>query len=421
MHNIDVTDKDTQMEGRFEKTVLDNGLRVVTEQVPYVRSVSLGAWVQVGSRDELSHERGISHFLEHMFFKGTARRNAFDIANSLESLGGSLDAFTYRDLTCLYARVLDEDLEVALDVLADMLLNSSMEEREIEKEKRVVLEEIQNVEDTPDDLIHDLFAESIWGTHPVGAPILGTPRTVKSFNREVLAEYLARRYRPERIVLAAAGNLTHDHVVALASRLFNSLPPSAEPYVREIPGDIARADRHVQRDIGQTHIVLGARSFAYTHPRQYDLMVANTALGGGMTSRLFQQVRENLGLAYAVYSYLEAMEDTGLFSTYVACDGKRMDRALDVLKAELGVFGREGITDEELRCSKAQLRGELILGFESVDRRMSRIAREEIYTGRYHRPDELLSAIDRVTRDGVLEVSADLLAEDRLHQVTVGP
>jgi predicted Zn-dependent peptidase len=416
-----VTDKRTTPEGRFQKSVLDNGLRVVTEQVPYVRSISLGVWILVGSRDEMPHERGISHFLEHMFFKGTARRDTFDIANSLESLGGSLDAFTYRDLTCLYARALDEDLEVALDVLADMLQHSALDPKEIEKEKRVVLEEIQNVEDTPDDLIHDLFAESVWGPHPVGAPILGTPATVKSFSRDMLQAYLDRRYRPERVVLSAAGNLDHARVVELASAHFGAMQPAGEPYVRQGPAEIARENRHVRRDIGQTHICLGTRAFAYTHPRQYDLMVANTALGGGMTSRLFQKVRESLGLAYSVYSYLESLEDTGLFGTYVACDGKRVTRALDVLKAELDAFRREGITDEELRCCKAQLRGELILGFESMDRRMSRIAREEIYTGRYHRPEELLAAIDRVTREGVRAVSADLLGEERLHQITVGP
>lgn len=416
-----MTDERLAPEGHFRKSVLDNGLRVITERVPYVRSVSLGVWIQVGSRDEMPHERGISHFLEHMFFKGTARRDTFDIANSLESLGGSLDAFTYRDLTCLYARVLDEDLEVALDVVADMLQHSALDPKEIEKEKRVVLEEIQNVEDTPDDLIHDLFAESVWGPHPVGAPILGTPATVKAFSRQMLLDYLGRRYRPERIVLSAAGNLEHDRVVALAAEQFGGLPVSDDPYVRQGPADIPRQDRHVRRDIGQTHICLGTRAFAYTHPRQYDLLVANTVLGGGMTSRLFQTVRESLGLAYSVYSYLESLEDTGLFGTYVACDGKRVGRALDVLKAELDRFRRGGITEEELRCARAQLRGELILGFESMDRRMSRIAREEIYTGRYYRPEELLAAIDRVTREGVLEVSADLLSEDRLHQITVGP
>ena len=415
-----MTDDRLPAGSRFKKDVLDNGLRVVTEQVPYVRSVSLGIWVQVGSRDEDPNERGISHFLEHMLFKGTSRRDAFDIANSLESLGGSLDAFTYRDLTCLYARVLDEHLEVALDVLADMLQNPVLDPEEIEKEKRVVLEEIQNVEDTPDDLIHDLFAESIWGEHPVGAPIMGTPETIGSFSRDSLANYLHRRYRPERIVLAAAGNLAHERVVSLADTLFGGLDRSDQSYVREVPGEIAKAHRHVHRDISQTHICLGTRAFAYTHPRQYDLMVANTALGGGMTSRLFQQVRENLGLAYAVYSYLEALEDTGLFGTYVACDGKCVDRALEVLKSELSSFAGEGVSEDELRCSKAQLRGELILGLESTDRRMSRIAREEIYTGCYHEPEELLAAIDRVTRDGVVAVSADLLEEDRLHQITVG-
>ncbi len=409
------------LSGTFRKTRLENGIHVLSEHVPFVRSISLGIWVQAGSRDEQERERGISHFLEHMIFKGTEKRDAFDIAYSLESLGGSLDGFTYRDLTCFYARCLDEHLDVALDVLSDMLQYPRLDPQEITKEKGVVLEEIQNVEDTPEDLVYDLFAKSVWGRHPVGEPILGTPETVGSFTDEALREYLNRYYGPDKMVISAAGNLDHDRLVDQVARLFRGSGGSASRLVRERPRDATRTQRHYPRDIGQTHICLGTTAYAYTHPRQYDLLVANTALGGGMSSRLFQQVRERLGLAYAVYSYLEALEDTGLFGTYVACDRTRADRSIEIVRAELLRFRREGISKEELDSSRAQLKGELILGFESMDRRMSRIAREEIYTGRYHSQEELLAAINGVTQEGVLEVCEILLDEDRMHLITVGP
>ena len=405
---------------RFRKTKLDNGLRILTEQVPFVRSVSLGAWVQVGSRDERDAERGISHFLEHMLFKGTQKRDAFQIVHSLESLGGSLDAFTYRDLTCFYARCLDEHIDMALDVLLDMLQNPRLDAGEIQKEKGVVLEEIQNVEDTPEDLVHDLFARSVWGRHPVGAPILGTPETVRTFTGEALRGHLDRTYRPDRMVISAAGNLDHDHLVDMVCRLFKPSGAAGCQLVRERPTDAVRTECHYQRDVGQTHICLGTTAYAYTHPQQYDLLVANTALGGGMSSRLFQHVRERLGLAYAVYSYLEALEDTGLLGVYLACDRARAGQSIEIVRSELSRFRREGISKEELESCKAQLRGELILGYESMDRRMGRIAREEIYTGRYHSQEEWLVAINRVTREGVLEVCEALMDENRMHLITLG-
>ncbi len=407
--------------GDYQKTRLDNGIRVLTESVPHVQSLSIGVWILVGSRDEEEFERGISHFLEHMLFKGTKKRDTFAIANSMESLGGSLDAFTYRDLTCLYVRCLQEHMDKALDVLADMLLNSVLDPSEIEKEQAVVIEEIQNVEDTPDDLIHDLFAKSIWGSHPVGEPILGTRETVRSFNREILKHFLDTHYRPDRIVISAAGNVNHRQLTERVRELFDISPSSLPPWKRERPGDPDRREQHFPRDIGQTHICLGTTAYAYTHPKQYDLIVANTALGGGMSSRLFQQVRERLGLAYSVYSYVEALEDTGLFGTYLACDRKRVTTAIDVVKSELLKFQDKGITDAELSSCKAQLRSELIMGVESMDRRMSRAATEEIYTGRYFPPEEILASIGGVTAQGVLEAGRKHMNEDRMHLVTVGP
>ena len=409
------------LSGSFRRTRLGNGLRILTEAVPHVRSVSLGIWILVGSRDETASECGISHFLEHALFKGTQDRNAFDIANSLESLGGSLDAFTYRDMTCYYARCLDEHLDVALDVLADMLQNPLLDPEDVEKEKGVVLEEIQNVQDTPEDLVHDLFAKSVWARHPVGEPILGTPETVKSLTPGRLRDYLRRQYSPDRIIITAAGCLDHDRLVDRVSDLFGKSPGERSDRPRAQPLDNGGIERHYQRDIGQTHICLGATAYAYTHPRQYDLLVANTALGGGMSSRLFQQVRERFGLAYSVYSYLESLEDTGLFVTYLACDQKSAPNSVGHVRSELSRFRQEGIAPEELDSCKAQLRGELILGLESMDARMGRIARKEAYTGRYHSPEEILSAIDGVTREGVREACWDLLDDGRMHLIQVGP
>ena len=410
------------LSGAFRKSTLPNGLRVVSEQIRTVRSVSLGVWVEVGSRDETEAERGICHFLEHMLFKGTRKRSVFDIALSLESLGGSLDAFTCRDLTCFYARCLDEHAETALDVVADMLQNSQLAHSEIEKEKWVVLEEIQNVEDTPEDLIHDLFAKSVWGQHPVGAPILGIPETVKAFTQKDLQRYLHGNYRPENMVISVAGNLEHSQLVDWVGRLFGSEGGRARPCRRrEKPRRVGQSVGHFHRDIGQTHICMGTAAYAYTHPQRYELLVASTVLGGGMSSRLFQRIRERLGLAYAVYSYIEMLEDTGLFGTYLACDRTRVEQSIEAVGKEFGRLRMGGVSREELARAKAQLRGELILGLESMDTRMNRMAWEEIYTGGYHPPEDSLAGMDRVTREGVLEASLGLLDEESMHVITVGP
>ena len=407
--------------GNFRKTRLENGMRVVTEHVPHVRSVSLGIWVSVGSRDERTDEHGISHFLEHMVFKGTHKRDAFEIVYSLESLGGSIDAFSYRDSTCFYARCLDEHFDEALDVLGDILQNAQLDPKEIEKEKRVVLEEIQSVEDTPEDLVHDLFAKSVWGRHPVGEPILGTRESVSAFTPELLCDFMHRHYQPGRMIFCAAGNLDHDRFIDKLSEVFGTAVPDLSTLERARPELAHGHEQHHSRDIGQTHICLGAVGYAYTHPRTHELLVANTALGGGMSSRLFQEIRERLGLAYAVYSYLEMLEDTGLFGTYIACDQARVEQVVEIVRAELDRFRTEGISEKELESSKAQLRGELILGFESMDRRMSRMARDELYEGRLRTAEDVLARIDGVTQESMVEACKELAKEEHLHLVTLGP
>ena len=409
------------LSGKYRKTQLNNGLRIVTESVSHVRSISLGVWISIGSRDEKRENRGITHFLEHMLFKGTENRNTFEIAHSLESLGGGLDAFTSRDMTCYYARCLDEHADVALDVLFDMLMHSVLDPDEIEKEKRVVLEEIQSVEDTPDDLIHDLFAQTVWGQHPVGEPILGYPETVLGFSQQLLQSYLQQYYRPEHIVIAAAGHLDHNHIVDIIERggVFSPFEPT--PFKRLIPEPVAKTCRHYRRDIGQTHICLGTSACAYTHPRRFDQLVANTALGEGMSSRLFQEIRERRGLAYSVYSYLDLLEDTGLFGTYMACDSTRVEQAVDIVMAQLAQLKKNGLSSAELASAKAQLKGELILGQESMDKRMGQLAQQEIYFGAYCPAEDSLSNFDRVSQDSVIEVCQTMIDLDHMHRVTVGP
>jgi len=409
------------MTDNYRRTVIgSSGPTVVTETVDGVRSVSLGLWVKVGTRDEDPRQQGISHFVEHGVFKGTNDRDAFEIANSLESLGGSLDAFTSRDVTCYHARCLEEHLGIALDVLSDLVRNATFQPVEIEKERRVILEEIQSVEDDPEDLIHDLFAQSVWGRHPVGASILGTPETIGSLRPEDLFDFTRRHYLPSNIIFTAAGCLDHDRVVETVAEKFASAHMT-EHVARAIPTRAPKSFQHYHRDIGQTHFCLGTTSWPYTHPKQYDLLVANAVLGGGMTSRLFQEIREKRGFAYSVYSYVETLEDTGLFTTYMACDRGRLKDAAEIIWSELAALKESGITETELASAKAQLKGEMILGAESMNHRMSNIAYDEMYLQRYLSMNDAIAQVETVTLEGVWSACQTLHDEQGMHQVTVGP
>ncbi|MSS70779.1 MAG: insulinase family protein [Candidatus Latescibacteria bacterium] len=403
------------------KTVLPNGLRILTEQVPHVRSVSLGVWVEVGSRDEYFPHRGIIHFIEHMLFKGTAHRTAFDIAYSLESVGGQLDAFTGRDVTCFFARCLDEHVGLALEVLGDMLAHSDFDPEAMEREKGVVLEEIRNVEDTPDDLIHDVVGKSVWGDHPLGSPILGAQETVEGFRREDLIQHMQEFYTSGNIVVAAAGSLEHEAFVDAVARAI-ALPASQRfPRPRSVPPVYPGRSQHVDKQIGQTHVCLGASAFSYNDRRRFDLLAANTILGGGMSSRLFQEVRERLGLAYSIYSYVEMLGDTGLFGAYLACEEAQAYRSTALVCDEMRRIKTEGVTQVEVENAKAQLKGGLVIGLEGMSKRMSRLAKQEVYFGSYQTVSDALAEIDTVTREGVVEVCRSIFDPERFHLVTVGP
>jgi predicted Zn-dependent peptidase len=405
----------------YKKTVLPNGLRVLTEHIPSVRSIAIGIWVESGSRHEDPQVNGISHFVEHMVFKGTRKRSCFDIAQSLEAVGGMLNAFTGKEATCYYARILDEHLPLAMDVLADIMQHSLFDPAEMEKEKKVVLEEINNMEDTPDDWIHELYEENLLAGHPISRPIMGTREAVGRLNPRHLRTYVAGQYSAPRIVVAAAGNLTHEQLLELAQQHLN-FPASADT------GKAANSSSRIQarvrahkKDILQTHLCLGCVGLPFDHPDRYNLLLLNTVLGGGMSSRLFQNIREKTGIAYSVYSYLDCNLDTGLFATYIATDPDKTKQAIELILKEYRDLMTRPIPGEDLEKCKSQLKGHLLLGLESTNNRMTHLAKSEIYEKRFVTLDELTDLINRVTADDIRRVANDLLAPERLSMTLLSP
>jgi predicted Zn-dependent peptidase len=405
----------------FRKEVLPSGIVVVAEPVDHVRSFAVGVWVNRGARDEEKLDAGISHFIEHMLFRGTARRAASQIASSLESLGGHLDAFTEREITCYYARAMDEHLEPALDVLSDIVCNSVFDPGQLEREKRVVAEEIKNLEDTPDEVIHDTVASAVWSGHPMGDSILGKIETVSEFTRERLLSAFQERYTRSNVVISAAGRFDFNRLVELIASSFVLPDRDPQPRGDNVP-PYSRNDHVEQRPLSQQYLCLCRRSIGYENERRYDLRLLNTILGEGMSSRLFQRVREQAGLAYSVYSYTELYGRTGLFCVFMGVGADKAASCLDVVRSELAALARDGVSQDELDSAKAQLKGGLSLSLESMSARMSRIARSEIY---YHRElplDEIIHRIDRCTVESVTEIAGRIgLGDDDLSLVALGP
>jgi len=403
-----------------QRSVLDNGVRVVTEYIPYVRSISLGVWVTSGSKDDPPSQKGISHFLEHMFFKGTARRDAFQIAHSLESLGGKLNAFTGKDVTCYYARILDEHLPVAVDVLSDILANSVFAPEEIEREKGVVTEEIRDLQDSPDELVHELFVQSLYEPHPMGFSTLGEEQTVSLLCRDELLRHKDRFYNAENIVIAAAGNVEHDKMVeiSLANFHFPQVPASTNSPPLPPP---ALKIKQIKKEISQVHLCLGRQACPYQAPQRYPLLVLDTLLGTGMSSRLFQNIREKLGLAYSVYSYLQLFGQTGLFGVYLATDPAKLPKAIEIILDEFVTIKKDGLTKEELYFTKSKLKGNLVLNLENTSNRMIRIAEQEIYEGQLHPLDVTIAAIDAVSEEKIQEVAHWLFDPKKLCLAIVEP
>jgi predicted Zn-dependent peptidase len=404
----------------YQKTVLDNGIRVITEQIPYLRSVSIGIWVTTGSRDERPQENGVSHFIEHLLFKGTERRSAFDIAKEIDSVGGSLNAFTGREYTCFYAKVIDKNLPLAINLLSDIFLHSLMDGKDVEKERMVILQEIKMVEDTPDDLVHDLFNRICWGDHPLGFPIFGTSQLVQSFTRDQIYQFLKETYRPSRIIICAAGNLEHQEVVQRVEETFGLLSESNQTRERSRPDSISTTNIW-RRDLEQVHFCLGTKGLQYNDSQRFASYVLNTILGGGMSSRLFQEIRENRGLAYSVYSYLPAYIDTGLVVVYAGTSGDSFREVIGLVLKEFDRFKTEPLKNGELETAKEQLKGNLLLGLESSDNLMSRLAKNEIYFGSYLPVEKILKGIDEVEGETVRAL-ANTLFDERFFCLTVlGP
>ncbi len=404
----------------YQKTVLSNGLRIVTEKIPYVRSVSIGLWIEAGTRDELPEQNGIAHFLEHMVFKGTENRNAFEIADALESLGGNLNAFTSKELTSFYAHVLDEHVGIALDVLSDLILHPLFDRAEIEKEKNVVIEEIRDMEDTPDDLIFEYFFQDLFRPHPLSLSTLGKKEIVAKLTRQDLLNFLQNHYTPNRIVLAAAGNVEHEQIVELADKYFSHLSGQSQRHLGNLPE--LRAGRYFWESTAQqTHICLGCPVIPYNHPKRHALLLLHTILGSGMSSRLFQLLREQYALAYSVFSFADFYLDTGVFGVYIGTDDSKIDAALKLIHGTFQDLRRKKMDPTELEKKKSELKGNLLLGLESTSNRMSRLAKMEIYLNKFNTLDDVIHDIEKVTLEQILSVTEEFFSEKRMVETILKP
>lgn len=402
----------------IQKTVLESGIKVITEEMPEVESSSIGIWVTAGSRNETRVINGVSHFIEHLLFKGTERRTSLDISREIESVGGVLNAFTSREYTCFFAKVLNKDLPLAIDLLSDIFLNSRFDKGELEKEKMVVLQEIKMVEDTPDDLIHDLFAENFWSGHPIGWSILGTSKTIKALERRHILDYFEENYRSGNILITAAGGLSHNKVLRHVKKTFSKVKKRAVKKDNSAPAATPGV-KLIKKDLEQVHLCIGVPVPPQPHPDRYRVYLLNTILGGGMSSRLFQEVREKRGLAYSVYTYLSLFKDAGSLIAYA---GTSSDKFAEVVSLIFKEFGRcaKGVDKDELKNAKEQLKGGMLLGLETSDNRMTKLARDEMYFGRVVPVKDIVKGIDRVTLDDLKDTASRAFAPKGLTLLAMG-
>lgn len=400
-------------------TRLPNGIRVLSEELADLPSATVGIWVENGSRYETNEQAGISHFLEHLFFKGTERRTAAQIAEEIDAVGGVVNAFTSKEYTCYYAKVLPEHLPLALDVLGDIFLHSRFAEEEINRERSVILQEISQAEDTPDDFVHDLFSLAFWPGHPLSRPVAGTAATVGPLHRDDFLRFLAMRYRPDRVLLSAAGRVEHDDLAAVVERTFGHLHGTSVPELPHPPRARAGLTIH-QKQLEQLHICLGVPGIPHNDPDRYAAHVLNQALGGGMSSRLFQEVRERRGKAYSVYSFLPSFHDAGYLGVYVGTSAEWAREVLEVIQTELRKVAAQGLLPDELMRTKNQIKGSLLLGLETSDSRMSRIARNEVYFQRDVRLEEIAGGVDAVTNDDVVRVARRMFRPGALAVTVLG-
>jgi len=387
--------------------------------MPHVRSVSIGVWVKVGSRNEPAERAGVSHFIEHLLFKGTQNRTAEEIAQAIDGVGGTLDAFTSRENTCLYAKILGQDVPLALDLLSDLLLRPRLDPADIEKERRVVLEEIKMVEDDPDDLIHDLFAMQFWRDHPLGRPVLGFRPTLEGLSRQDVLNHLRDFYQPDRVIVAAAGDLEHARVAELTRAAFGEWRGQSIASNGDSPISYHTV-HHEERDSAQLHLVLGADGLPYSHKDRYAFYLMNAILGSSMSSRLFQEIREKRGLAYSIYSYQASYQDSGLLAVYAGTSTEAYPQVVDLIRAEFARLRQGPVDMAEFHRAKAQLKGNLLLGLESTSSRMTRLGKAEIYFRRYFDLDEIIQGIDEVSPETFAELNRSVFEPDRYALTTIG-
>lgn len=405
-------------ESTYRKTILDNGIRIVTEEIPHVRSISIGTWIENGSRDETNQNNGISHFIEHMVFKGTIKRGLTEISRSIESVGGYLNAFTSKEHTCYYARVLDEYTELALDVVTDIAFHPTFPDKELEKERGVVIEELKNAEDDPDEIIHDYLDKQLFHGHPLGFPIIGTEENLRSFKRPQLVEFHRARYLPQNTVLAASGRLKHDDIVRMANKYLGNLPTvNGRAQEREKPRSSDTGRKDYEKPIQQSHVCLGTIAFSVKSKYRYPLLVLNTLLGDGMSSRLFQSLREKRGLAYSVYSFANMMSDTGSFGVYVGTDTENIEASIELIWKELEKLKTREVPSAELKRTRAQLKGSMMLSLESIPNRMMRLGTSELYFRQLRSLDWIIQQIDAVDQEAIHSVANQLFIPERFATV----
>jgi len=406
----------------IRKTTLPNGLLVMTESMPHVRSVSMGVWVDSGSRDEPAAVNGISHFVEHMVFKGTTSRSAKQLAREVDSIGGNLDAFTGKETVCFNIKVLDENVEPALDLLSDLVLHPTFTPEELAREQGVILEEIKMDEDNPDYLVHEIFTQNLWKGDALGRPILGTVETVSSFNQQILFDYYASRFIPRNLVFSAAGNLDHDTFVEQVAQQFASLAASSDHVLPKLPAP--KASPHItlkrKKSLEQVQLCLGVTAPPVADPSRYGVYLLNTMLGGGMSSRLFQSIREDQGLAYSIYSEVNPFRDTGSLCIYAGASADKTEQVLQLTLHELRRLKEETAPDSELKRAKEQLKSNMVLGLESSSSRMSGLARQQMYFGRVFSIDEIVEQIEAVTPDDIQTLAQQLFQPEALALTLLG-
>lgn len=404
----------------FNMVTLDNKTQILTETVPHVRSVSIGVFVDTGSRYEAPDMNGSSHFIEHLMFKGTNRRSAKDIAEELDAVGGQLNAFTTKEYTCYYARVMDEHFDLAVDLLGDMLFESKFDPVDIDRERNVIIEEIKMYEDTPDELVHDIFAGSIWRGHSLGQPIIGTADIINGLNRDKLFDYYKKNYNPGRMIVAVAGNITHDAVMKKLRPIFAN--KEGKGNLKKV--DVPAAQRQIvcrSKDTEQVHLIVGAPGLKLDHEKIYVMQIINTILGGGLSSRLFQDIREQRGLVYSVYSYHSSYHDTGLFGIYAGLSKENVDEVLELIFKQVRDIQIKGVKKEELYRAKEQLKGSLFLSLENVTTRMSRLGKSQLYLGKFVTPEEIVNRVNKVTISDIRELAEEVLDPDSFSLASIGP